>query len=78
MVRNSTMANEFTNLLDDVVKSFLSKQDIDSLKARKLDDVERYGRRKSLRLNGFHTTTSESSKNCAKMVKEFENLKDEN
>ena len=54
MVRNSTMANEFTNLLDDVVKSFLSKQDIDSLKARKLDDVERYGRRKSLRLNGFH------------------------
>ena len=37
MIRNSTtMANEFTNLLDDVVKSFLSKEDIDSLKARKV------------------------------------------
>ena len=43
----------------------------DKLKARKLDDLEQYGRRKSLRFNGFQTMQNESSKDCAKMVKQY-------
>ena len=56
MTRNSiTMVNEFLNLLDDAVNSLLSKEDIDSLTAKTLDDLEQYGRRESLRLNEFQT-----------------------
>ena len=43
----------------------------DKLKARKLDDLEQYGRRKSLRFNGFQMKQNESSEDCAKMVKEY-------
>ena len=43
----------------------------DKLKARKLDDLEQYGRRESLRFNGFQTKQNESSENCAKMVKQY-------
>ena len=43
----------------------------DKLKAKKLDDLEQYGRRQSLRFNGFQTKQHESSENCAKMVKEY-------
>ena len=35
----------------------------DKLKARKLDDLEQYGRRESLRFNGFQTKQNESSEN---------------
>ena len=43
----------------------------DKLKARKLDDLEQYGRRESLRFNGFQTRQNESSENYAKMVKQY-------
>ena len=43
----------------------------DKLKARKLDDLEQYGRRESLRFNGFPTKQIESSENCTKMVKQY-------
>ena len=43
----------------------------DKLTARKLDDLEQYGRRESLRFNGFQTMQNESSKDCAKMVKQY-------
>ena len=43
----------------------------DKLKARKLDDLEQYGRRESLRFNGFQTKQNECSENCAKMVKQY-------
>ena len=43
----------------------------DKLKARKLDNLEQNGRRESLRFSGFQTKQNESSKNCAKMVKEY-------
>ena len=36
----------------------------DKLKARKLDDLEQYGRRESLRFNGFQTKQNESSEDC--------------
>ena len=48
---------------------YLETQDI--LKARKLDDLEQYGRRQSLRFNRFQTKQSESSEGCAKMVKQY-------
>ena len=41
------------------------------LKARKLDDLEQYGRRESLRFNGFQTKQNESSEDCAKIVKQY-------
>ena len=43
----------------------------DKLKARKLDDLEQYGRRESLRFNGFQTKQNESSQDCARMVKQY-------
>ena len=43
----------------------------DKLKARKLDDLEQYSRRESLRFNGFQTKQNESSEDCAKMVKQY-------
>ena len=43
----------------------------DKLKARKLDDLEQYGCRESLRFNKFQTKQSESSENCAMMVKQY-------
>ena len=43
----------------------------DKLKARKLDDLEEYGRRKSLRFNGFQTKQTESSEDGAKRVKQY-------
>ena len=43
----------------------------DKLKARKLDDLEQYGCRESLRFNEFQTKQSESSENCAMMVKQY-------
>ena len=43
----------------------------DKLKARKLDDLEEYGRRKSLRFNGFQTKQNESSEDGAKRVKQY-------
>ena len=43
----------------------------DKLKARKLDDLEQYGRRESLSFNGFQTKQNESSEDCAKMVKQY-------
>ena len=43
----------------------------DKLKTRKLDDLEHYGRRESLRFNGFQMKQSESSEDCAKMVKQY-------
>ena len=48
---------------------YLETQDI--LKARKLDDLEQYGRRQSLRFNRFQTKQNESSESCAKMVKQY-------
>ena len=72
MTRNSiTMVNEFLNLLDDAVNSLLSKEDIDSLTAKKLDDLEQYGRSENLRLNEFQTKDNEFSENCSKMMKEY-------
>ena len=41
------------------------------LKARKLDDLEQYGCCESLRFNKFQTKQSESSENCAMMVKQY-------
>ena len=43
----------------------------DKLKARKLDDLEQYGHLESLRFNGFQTKQTESSEDCAKMVKQY-------
>ena len=43
----------------------------DKLKARKLDDLEHYGRRESLRFNGFQTNQNKSSEDCAKRVKQY-------
>ena len=43
----------------------------DKLKARKLNDLEQYGRRESLRFNGFQTKENKSSENCAKITKQY-------
>ena len=43
----------------------------DKLMARKLDDIEQYGRHENLRFNGFQTKQNESSENCTKMVKQY-------
>ena len=43
----------------------------DKLMARKLDDIEQYGRRENLRFNGFQTKQNESSENSTKMVKQY-------
>ena len=43
----------------------------DKLKARKLDNLEQYDRRESLRFNGFQTKQNESSEDCAKRVKQY-------
>ena len=43
----------------------------DRLKARKLEDLEQYDRRKSLRFNGFQTKQNECSEDCAKRVKQY-------
>ena len=41
----------------------------DKLEAKKLDDLEQYGRRESLRFNGFQTNQNKSSEDRAKRVK---------
>ena len=43
----------------------------DKLKARKLDKLEQYDRRESLRFNGFQTKQNESSEDCAKRLKHY-------
>lgn len=43
----------------------------DKLKARKLNDLEQYGRCESLRFNGFQTKENKSSENCAKITKKY-------
>ena len=60
--------DEKVSLLQDKMV-YLETQD--KLKARKLDDLEQYGRRESLRFNGFQTKQNESSENYAKMVKQY-------
>ena len=40
----------------------------DKLKAKKLNDLEQYGRHESLRFNGLQTKQNESIENCAMMV----------
>ena len=60
--------DERVSLLEGKIE-YLETQD--KLKARKLDDLEQYGRRECLRFNGFQTKPNESSENCAKMVKQY-------
>ena len=58
--------NEGVSSQEDKIVSLETQ---DKLKGRKLDDLEQYGRCESLRFNCFHTKQSESSGNCANMVK---------
>ena len=57
--------DEKVSLLQDKIV-YLETQD--KLKARKLDDLEQYGRRESLRFNEFKTKQNKSSEDCAMMV----------
>ena len=61
--------------LDERVSSLEGKimylETQNKLKARKLDDLEQYGCRESLRFNGFQTKQNESSEDCVKMVKQY-------
>ena len=57
--------------LDERVSSLVYLERKDWLKAKKLDDLEQYGCRESLRFNGFQTKQNESSENCAKMMKQY-------
>ena len=43
----------------------------DKLKARKLDDLQQYSHRESLRFNGFQTKQNEFIEYCEKRVKQF-------
>ena len=58
--------NEGVSSQEDKIVSLETQ---DKLKGRKLDDLEQYGRRESLRFNCFLTKQNESSGNCANMVK---------
>ena len=70
-----TTNEETIRRLDERVSSLEGKiaylETQDKLKARKLDDLEQYGRSESLQFDGFQTKQNESSENCAKMVKEY-------
>ena len=60
--------DEIVSLLEGNIV-YLETQD--KLKARKLDDLEQYSRRESLRFNGFQTKQNEFIEYCEKRVKQF-------
>ena len=43
----------------------------DELKSRKIDDLEQYGRRESLRFSGFEVKENESKEECESKVKSY-------
>ena len=49
--------------------AYLESQD--ELKSRKIDDLEQYGRRESLRFSGFEVKENESKKECGPKVKRY-------
>ena len=68
--------NEETIARLDEIVSLLEGQIVyletqDKLKTRKLDDLEQYIHRESLRFNGFQTKQNEFIEYCAKRVKQF-------
>ena len=62
-----TLNDKITNLEGKL--AYFESQD--ELKSRKIDDLEQYGRRESLRFSGFEVKEIESKKECQSKVKSY-------
>ena len=58
-------------VLDHIFSQLAYFESQDELKSRKIDDLEQYGRRESLRFSGFEVKENQSKEECESKVKSY-------